>query len=47
MSTGALLMMVITQGVFVLVTGYFFYRVLVSKPKEESDSFSENDDVPR
>lgn len=43
MSTGAIIMMVTTQSVFVVVTGYFFYRVLVSKPSSEPDSFSEND----
>ena len=46
MRTDALVMMVLTQGVFVLVTGYFFYRVLTTKPKQEPDSFSDNDDEP-
>ncbi len=36
MSTGALLMMVITQGVFVLVTGYFFYKILTI-PSDKDD----------
>ncbi len=43
MSTGAIIMMVTTQSVFVVVTGYFFYRVLVSKPNVEPDSYSDND----
>ena len=47
MRTDALIMMVLTQGIFVLVTGYFFYRVLTTKPTEEPDSFSENDEEPR
>ena len=47
MRTDALVMMVLTQGVFVLVTGYFFYRVLTTKPKQEPDSFSDNDEESR
>lgn len=47
MRTDALIMMVLTQGIFVLVTGYFFYKVLTIKPKQEPDSFSENDEEPR
>ena len=44
MNTVALITMVVTQG---LVTGfavYFFYKVLTIPPKNEPDSFSENDD---
>jgi hypothetical protein len=26
---------------------YFFVKVLTSKPKQEPDSYSENDDLPR
>lgn len=47
MSTGALIMMIVTQSTFVIITGYFFYRVLTTKPKAEPDSYSENDDEPR
>jgi hypothetical protein len=43
MSTSALIMAITTQLVFFVVTGYFFYKVLVIKPKEEPDSFSGND----
>lgn len=45
MRTDALIMMVVTQVVFTLITVYFFYKVLRSKPKSEPDSFSENDDL--
>jgi hypothetical protein len=47
MSTGALIMAIATQGVFIVVTGYFFYKVLTIKPKAEPDSFSENDEEIR
>ena len=44
MNTVAIITMVLTQG---LVTGfavYFFYKVLTIPPRQEPDSFSENDD---
>ena len=44
MSTGALIMAIVTQSVFIVVTGYFFYKVLTIKPKSEPDSFSDNDE---
>jgi hypothetical protein len=44
MSNGALIMMLITQICFVVITGFFFYKVLTIKPKEEPDSFLLNDD---
>lgn len=47
MSTGATIMMIITQSVFIIVTGYFFYKVLTIKPKSEPDSYLENDDEER
>lgn len=47
MNTGALIMMLVTVSAITIVTAYFFYRVLTSKPKQEPDSYSENDDVPR
>jgi hypothetical protein len=43
MNTEALIMMVTTQGIVTVLTGYFFYRVLTTKPKVEPDSFTEND----
>lgn len=42
MNTEALIMMITTQGIVTLLTGYFFYRVLTTKPKSEPDSFTEN-----
>ncbi len=45
MKTEALIVMVLAQGIVTLITGYFFYRVLTTKPKPEPDSFSENDDI--
>ena len=43
MNTEALITMVLTQGIVIGLTGYFFYRVLTTKPKTEPDSFTEND----
>jgi hypothetical protein len=36
-----------TMTTVTAVTAYFFFKVLFSKPNPETDSFSENDDVPR
>ncbi|WPR72830.1 hypothetical protein SLW70_06800 [Flavobacterium sp. NG2] len=48
MNTEALVTMLLTQGIVVLFALYFFYKVLTIKPKQEPDSFSENnDDVER
>jgi hypothetical protein len=44
MNTEALITMIATQGIVISFTGYFFYRVLTTKPKTEPDSYSENDD---
>lgn len=44
MNTEALITMVLTQGLVIGFTGYFFYRVLTTKPKPEPDSFSENNE---
>ena len=46
MSSLAIIMMVSVQGLFTVMCGYFFYKVLTTPPKMEPDSFSENDDVP-
>lgn len=37
--------MVLTQGIVIFFTAYFFYKVLTIKPKSEPDSFTENNDV--
>jgi len=44
MNTEAIITMVTTQGIVISLTAYFFYRVLTTKPKPESDSYTENDD---
>ncbi|WP_418262234.1 hypothetical protein [Flavobacterium faecale] len=44
MNTEALITMLLTQGIVVSFAAYFFYKVLTIKPKQEPDSFSENDD---
>lgn len=45
MNTEALITMVLTQGIVIFFTAYFFYKVLTIKPKSEPDSFTENNDV--
>lgn len=45
MSTSALILMGSVWTIVTVVTAYFFYRVLTTKPKPEPDSFSENDHV--
>ena len=44
MNTEALITMVLTQGIVTFFALYFFYKVLTIPPKQEPDSFSENDD---
>jgi hypothetical protein len=43
MSTSALIMAIVTQVVFIVATGYFFYKVLTIPQKTETDSYSSND----
>lgn len=45
MNSEALITMVVTQGIVIFFTAYFFYKVLTIKPKSEPDSFIDNDDV--
>lgn len=45
MNSEALITMVLTQGIVIFFTAYFFYKVLTIKPKSEPDSFTENNDV--
>lgn len=47
MNTSALFLMITVQAIVTFLTIWFFYRVLVSKPKPEPDSYSENDDAER
>ena len=44
MNTTAIITMVSAQGIVVCFAAYFFYKVLTIPPKQEPDSFSENDD---
>ncbi|MBE1615295.1 hypothetical protein IDF54_10545 [Flavobacterium sp. SaA2.13] len=44
MKTEALITMVAAQGIVIIMALYFFYKVLTIKPKEEPDSYRENDD---
>ncbi len=44
MKTEAIITMVLAQGIVIAITAYFFYRVLTTKPKQEPDSYSENND---
>ena len=36
--------MICAQGIVVSFAAYFFYKVLTIPPKQEPDSYSENDD---
>lgn len=36
--------MLVAQGLVISFAGYFFYKVLTIPPKQEPDSYSENDD---
>lgn len=45
MNSSALTIMILAQGIFVFFAGYFFYKVLTTPPKQEPDSYSENDDL--
>lgn len=47
MKTEAIITMVLAQGIIISMASYFFYKVLTMPPKEEPDSYSENDDEPR
>lgn len=46
MNTGALIMMITCYTCIISMAGYFFYRVVTSKPKPDNpndqDSYSEN-----
>lgn len=44
MNTSALITMICAQGIVISFAVYFFYKVLTIPPKQEPDSFSENDD---
>ena len=47
MNTSALVLMVSVQVITTVFTVWLFIKVLITKPKPEPDSYSENDDVER
>lgn len=47
MNTTALIMMLVTEVTVTAITLYFFWKVLKTPPKQEPDSYSENDDEKR
>ncbi len=44
MNTEALTLMLLSMGTVTVLTAYFFWRVLTTKPHAEPDSFSANDE---
>lgn len=46
MTNSALILMVLVQLTVTVVTGYFFFKVLKTPPRQEPDSYSENDNIP-
>lgn len=44
MNSAALITMILSQGIVIGLTLYFFYKVLTMPPAKEPDSFSENDE---
>jgi len=47
MSTSALIMMIGSQGLVAVVTAFFFYKVLVTPGKPETDDTSDDGDLER
>jgi hypothetical protein len=47
MNTAAFLMMIFTTSFITGLTIYFFIKVLKAKPKQEPDSYSQNDHIKR
>lgn len=47
MNTSALIMMISVESIVALLTIWFFYKVLTTKPKPEPDSFTKNDEKKR
>lgn len=44
MNTPALITMLLAVGTVTTVMGYFFYLVLSTPPKQEPDSYADNDE---
>ena len=47
MNTSALIMMLVTEITIICITIYFFVKVLKTPPKNETDSYTENDEDQR
>lgn len=47
MNSSALTMMLTTEIVVTVITIYYFIKILKTPPKQEPDSFSENDSEKR
>ncbi|MFN7045591.1 MAG: hypothetical protein ACK4M1_10380 [Flavobacterium sp.] len=44
MNSAALTTMLLTQGIVIGFTAFFFYKVLTTPPRQEPDSFEDNDE---
>ena len=44
MNSAALTTMLLTQGIVIGFTAFFFYKVLTTPPRQEPDSYEDNDD---
>ena len=44
MNTSALILMVTTMTAVIIITAYFFWKVLTIPPRPEPDSYTDNDD---
>lgn len=47
MSNSGLTVLLLSEGIITIITFYFFWKVLKTPPKQEPDSYSENDDEKR
>ena len=44
MNSTALTTMLLTQGIVISFTAFFFYKVLTTPPRQEPDSYEDNDE---
>lgn len=47
MNTTALILMISVETIITVIMVYYFIKVLRAKPKQEPDSYLDNDDKPR
>ncbi|QQS29652.1 MAG: hypothetical protein IPM47_01485 [Sphingobacteriales bacterium] len=47
MNLSALITMILAMGIVTTCTAYFFWKVLITPPKAEPDSYTDNDDEVR